>query len=133
MSSPGIDKWIQEAPESWAKLANTKNKKIGFNQWKKQFFEGAKTQNKDYLEKYLTNDQLKTIYTKGHGGTLTTSTSQIKPIQTKPTKITVRRNQKEYMRTVNPRWNKQTEYILKLAANTKPRSTEHKKYVDILG
>ncbi|MEI7961685.1 MAG: hypothetical protein WCI04_05105 [archaeon] len=133
MSSPGIDKWIEEAPESWAKLADTKKgkKKLGYNNWKKKFLEGAKNENKDYLEKYLTDQQLKKIYTNGYGGTTkTTTTTTIQP--TKPTTITVTRKTKTYTRTNTKNWGNQEQYVLQLAAKTKPTSQEYNKYVNIL-
>ena len=51
MGSPGIDKWIDEAPESWAKLAEKSDKKLSFSKWKTKFYNGAKAANKDYAEK----------------------------------------------------------------------------------
>ena len=68
MSSPGIDRWIAKAPESWAKLAKKSSKKKSFEQFKKEFFEGAEKENKSYLKNYLTNEQLEHIYTQGYGG-----------------------------------------------------------------
>ena len=129
MSSPGIDKWIAKAPESWAKLAKTKSKNKNFNQWKEKFLEGAERENKPHL-KDLTDEQLKKIYTNGYGGTIktTTTTTTI----TKPTHVIIKRNAKEYKKSVTPHWSTQTQFVLKLAAQSKPRSKEYNKYVQIL-
>lgn len=131
-NSPSIDKWIQEAPESWAKLAKKSKRKLSFEQFKKKFFEGAEADNKGYLKKYLTNEQLKHIYEKGAGGTERTGGGDVinKPI--KPTKISVTRKGKTYSRTTNPRWGIQSKLVLTLAAKEKPRTKEYYKYLDLL-
>jgi ABC-type phosphate transport system substrate-binding protein len=129
MSSPGIDEWIDRAPESWAKLAEKSTSKISYASWKKKFFEGAEKENKAYLKKYLTEEQLKKIFTEGAGGKIKSGGSP--PIQ-KPTTIKVKRNNKEYTRQNTSKWVLQTQYVLKLAAEAKPRSADYKKYRDIL-
>jgi hypothetical protein len=130
MSSPGIDKWIAKAPESWAKLAKNGSKK-SFELWKKEFAKGATEANKDYLNKQLTDAQLRDIYERGAGGTITKGGgSPIKPV--KPTVIKVERKGKTYTRNTAPRWGLQSKYVLQLASKEKPRSKEYYKYLDIL-
>jgi hypothetical protein len=123
MSSPGIDKWIEKAPESWAKLAKNVNKKISFEAFKKKFFEGAENENKAYLKQYLNDSQLRTIYEKGAGGKITPTRTIIAP--TKPTTIQVKRYGKEYTRKVAPRWGVQSKFVLFLASKEKPRSEKY--------
>jgi hypothetical protein len=132
MSSPGIDRWIAKAPESWAKLAKKAKKTDSFEQFKTKFFEGAEAENKGYLKQYLTNEQLQHIYEKGFGGTITRGGGS--PIQTKPTKtkLEVQRNGKTYTRSNTPRWSNNMSFVLKLAAREKPKSKEYYKYLDIL-
>ena len=134
MSSPGIDRWIAKAPESWAKLAKDASKKSSFEAFKKKFFAGAEAENKGYLKQYLTNEQLQHIYTQGFGGTIKQGGYGATPIQTKPvkTKIEVQRNGKTYYKTVTPRWNISTKFVLKLAAKSKIKSKEYYQYLDIL-
>ena len=132
MSSPGIDRWIAKAPKSWAKLAKKAKKTDSFEQFKTKFFEGAEAENKGYLKQYLTNEQLKHIYTQGVGGTITRGGAS--PIQPKPTitKLKVQRNGKTYIRSNTPRWSNNMSFVLKLAAREKPKSKEYYKYLDIL-
>ena len=134
MGSPGIDIWIAKAPESWAKLVKKSSKKKSFEQFKKEFFVGAEKENKDYLKKYLTDDQLKHIYTQGFGGTIKQGEYGATPIQTKPvkTKLEVQRNGKTYIRSNTPRWSNNTSFVLKLAAREKPKSKEYNRLIDIL-
>jgi len=129
MGSPGIDEWIAKAPESWAKLAKASKKTISYEQFKKKFFEGAELENKAYLKEYLKDDQLKHIYTQGFGGRQETD-HVIQP--KKPVTLIVTRNGKDYTRQSTPRWGIQSKFVLKLAAEAKPRSAEYKKYLNIL-
>jgi len=132
MSSPGIDSWIARAPESWAKLAKKGKGKQTFEQFKKKFFEGAESENKGYLKKYLTQEQLQHIYTQGAGGII--SRGGATPIITKPvkTKLEVTRKGKQYTRTNTSNWRIESKFVLKLAAKEKPKSKEYYKYLDIL-
>ena len=133
MSSPGIDKWIAKAPESWAKLAKGAKKSNNFETFKKKFFEGAEAENKGYLKQYLTNEQLQHIYTQGFGGTITTSEGTFKPIEpVKKTKIEVTRKGKTYTRSNTPRWSNNMSFVLKLAAREKPKSKEYNRLIDVL-
>lgn len=132
MSSPGIDRWIAKAPESWAKLAKKSSKKKSFEQFKKEFFEGAEKENKDYLKKYLTDDQLKHIYTQGYGGEKIEHPLST-PVGSSPKpKIVVQRKGKTYTRSNTPRWDISSKFVLKLAAKSKIKSKEYYKYLDIL-
>lgn len=132
MSSPGIDMWIAKAPESWAKLAKKSSKKQSFEQFKQKFFEGAEKENKLYLKNYLTNEQLKHIYTQGYGGKkikhpLTT------PVGSSPKpKIIIQRKGTTYNKTVSPRWDISSKFVLKLAAKSKLKSKEYYNYLNIL-
>lgn len=130
MSSPGIDKWIKRAPESWAKLAKSKHKNQSFEQFKKKFFEGADQENKAYLRQYIKDDQLKTIYEKGLGQKIQETTTTPAPV--KPTKINVIRFGKTYTKTISPRWGLESKFVLFLASKEKPRSQKYKEYVNIL-
>jgi len=132
MSSSGIDEWIARAPESWAKLAKKGKGKQTFEQFKKKFFEGAESENKGYLKKYLTNEQLMHIYTQGAGG-------ESKPVSGgdvihKPTKtkLEVTRKGKQYVRSNTGNWRVESKFVLKLAAKEKPKSELYYKYLDIL-
>lgn len=129
MGSPGIDQWVQDAPESWAKLAKGASKKSKFEDFKKKFFEGAENENKGYLKKYLTDEQLKHIYEQGLGGE---QKIYEPPTLIKKEKIQVVRKGKEYTRTNNPRWQLNSKFVLQLAAKSKPKSEEYYKYLDIL-
>jgi hypothetical protein len=83
------------------------------------------------LNKQLTDAQLRDIYERGAGGTITKGGgSPIKP--TKPTVIKVERKGKTYTRNTAPRWGLQSKYVLQLASKEKPRSKEYYKYLDIL-
>ena len=133
MSSPGIDKWIEKAPESWAKLAKKTSKKTTFEQFKKKFFEGAENENKAYLKKYLDDDKLRKIYEQGAGG----APVKIKdrggtPTPVKPKVIQVIRKGKVYTRNNTARWDSNLSFTLKLAAKSKPKSKEYEKYVQAL-
>jgi hypothetical protein len=132
MSSPGIDRWIAKAPESWAKLAKGAKKSNKFETFKKKFFEGAEAENKGYLKQYLTNEQLRHIYTQGFGGEIRIGGGS--PIQPKPikTKLEVQRNGKTYIRSNTPRWSNNMSFVLKLAAREKPKSKEYNRLIDVL-
>ncbi|OQB40589.1 MAG: hypothetical protein BWY04_01294 [candidate division CPR1 bacterium ADurb.Bin160] len=131
MSSPGIDRWIAKAPESWAKLAKKSSKKQTFEQFKIKFFEGAEKENKSYLKNYLTDDQLEHIYTQGHGGEKIEHPLPT-PVVPPKRKIIVQRKGKTYSKTVSPRWGISSKFVLKLAAKSKIKSKEYYKYLDIL-
>jgi hypothetical protein len=128
--SDGIDLWIQRAPESWAKLAKSATKKNSFEQFKKKFFEGAESENKAYLKDYLNEDQLKTIYEKGLGGTKTTSGAT--PVKRETRTLSINRKGKSYSRTTSTRWELKTKFVLQLAAKEKPRSQKYYEYLNIL-
>lgn len=132
MSSPGIDRWIAKAPESWAKLAKKSSKKKSFEQFKKEFFEGAEKENKSYLKNYLTNEQLEHIYTQGYGGEKLKQPLPTLPVGTPKPKIVVQRKGKTYYKTVSPRWDVSSKFVLKLAAKSKIKSKEYYQYLDIL-
>lgn len=129
MSSPGIDKWIKDAPESWAKLAKGASKKTKFEDFKKKFFAGAEKENKSYLKNYLTDEQLKHIYLNGLN-----ATGVITIIHSPPpkTKIIVQRKGKQYERSNVGRWDLKTKFVLHLASKEKPRSKKYYEYVNIL-
>ena len=133
MSSPGIDEWIAKSPESWAKLAKKGGKNITFEQFKKKFFAGAENENKGYLKEYIKEEQLRTIYEQGLGGTIKEKTggSPITPTK-KPRIIQVMRKGKNYSRMTTPRWGLQSKFVLTLAAKSKSKSADYEKYVDIL-
>lgn len=132
MSSPGIDSWIAKAPESWAKFAKKAKKTDSFEKFKTKFFEGAEKENKDYLKKYLTHDQLKHIYLNG----IQPTTPITHPITNLPsptkTKLTITRQGKNYERTNNKRWDLRTKFVLQLASKEKPKSKKYYEYVNIL-
>ena len=134
MGSPGIDKWIEKAPESWAKLAKNASKQNSFQEFITKFYEGAKLENKEYLEKYLTQEQLQHIYEKGLGGTIQKGDHVIQtPIQPTKTKIIqVTRKGKIYSRTSNPRWSKHLNFVIGLAAKEKPKSQEYERLINVL-
>lgn len=132
MSSPGIDRWIAKAPESWAKLAKDASKKSSFETFKKKFFEGAEAENKGYLKQYLTNEQLQHIYTQGYGGEKLKQPLPTLPVGTPKPKIVVQRKGKTYTRSNTPRWDIRSKFVLKLAAKSKPKSKEYYQYLDIL-
>lgn len=129
MSSPGIDSWIAKAPESWAKFAKKAKKTDSFEKFKTKFFKGAEKENKDYLKKYLTHDQLKHIYLNGTNATGAVTT--IAPTQTK-TKIIVQRKGKQYNKSNVGRWDLRTKFVLQLASKEKPKSKKYYEYVNIL-
>jgi hypothetical protein len=135
MSSSGIDKWVQDAPQSWAKLAKKGKGKQTFEEFKKKFFEGAEAENKGYLKQYLTNEQLQHIFTQGAGGEI--SRGGATPIKTEPktpvkTKLEVKRKGKQYVRSNTSNWRIESKFVLKLAAKEKPKSEQYYKYLDIL-
>jgi len=132
MSSPGIDRWIAKAPKSWAKLAKGAKKSNKFETFKKKFFEGAEAENKGYLKQYLTNEQLQHIYTQGYGGEKLKQPLPTLPVGTPKPKIVVQRKGKTYYKTVSPRWDIRSKFVLKLAAKSKPKSKEYYQYLDIL-
>ena len=131
MSSPNIDKWIEKNPESWATLAENTNNKETFNSFKKKFLKGANKNGKGKAVKQMTNEQLKTIYNASGLATTkqktTTKTTQVKAY--KPRLITIKRKGKTYNKTLNGRWNKQSNLGLKIASQLKPRSKEYNIYV----
>lgn len=129
MSSPGIDRWIAKAPESWAKFAKKARKTDSFEKFKTKFFEGAEAENKGYLKQYLTQDQLKHIYLNGLN-----ATGVITIIHSPPpkTKIIVQRKGKQYERSNVGRWDLKTKFVLHLAAKEKPKSQKYYEYVNIL-
>lgn len=131
MGSPGIDDWIAKAPESWAKLAKGAKKSNKFETFKKKFFEGAESENKGYLKKYLSDEQLKHIYTNGVGGTDVYNGGSKTPVVRKE-KVEVHRKGKTYTRSNAPKWQLNTKFVLQLAAKEKPKSKEYYKYLDIL-
>lgn len=132
MSSPGIDDWVKREPASWAKLAKKGKGKQSFEEFKKKFFEGAESENKGYLRKYLTDEQLKHIFVEGAGGEITKGGAS--PIQPKPikTKLEVTRKGKQYTRSNTQNWRIESKFVLQLAAKSKPKSDEYYKYLDIL-
>lgn len=134
MSSPGIDSWIAKSPDSWAKLAKDASKKASFEKFKEKFYAGAELQNKGYLKQYLTNEQLRHIYTQGFGGIIKQGEYGATPIQPKPikTKLEVTRKGKAYVRTNTSNWRIESKFVLQLAAKEKPKSKEYYKYLDIL-
>lgn len=132
MGSPGIDKWVKDAPESWAKLAKGASKKTKFEDFKKKFFEGAENENKGYLKQYLTQEQLQHIYEKGAGGTIDVYNGGSKTPIVRKEKIEVQRKGKTYTRSNTPRWQLNTKFVLQLAAKEKSKSKEYYKYLDIL-
>jgi uncharacterized protein YihD (DUF1040 family) len=131
MSSPKIDKWVEKNPESWSTLAQNTKKKETFASFKKKFKKGAKEKGKYEQVKHMTDAQLKKIYeasglaTKTHLG----GKQKTKEKAFKTKKITVKRKGKTYIRTVAPRWEKNTRLALQLVANLKPRSKEYNQYV----
>jgi len=132
MGSPGIDEWIAKAPESWAKLAEGATKKTSFQLFKKKFFEGARLQNKDWLEKNLTDKQLKEIYLNGVGGELkpVTKYKQTHFEQKKePVTLIVTRKGKDYSRQSGARWSPNLNFALTQASKTKAGSEEYNKIV----
>jgi hydroxypyruvate isomerase len=134
VGSPGIDKWIVYSPDSWAKLAKDASKKASFEKFKEKFFAGAELENKGYLKQYLTNEQLRHIYTQGFGGKINQGEYGASLIQTKPTKtkLEVQRKGKTYTRSNNPRWSNNMSFVLKLAAREKPKSKEYNRLIDVL-
>jgi len=131
MSSDKIDKWVKKNPESWAKLAeNKKNKQLTFEQFKKKFLKGARNNGKYKAVKEMTNSQISEIY--NASGNITTknraTNAEQKAFSIK--KINVKRNNKEYTRSVQPRWQPYTLLAINLAAKEKPRSKQYKEYVN---
>ena len=132
MSSPGIDRWVQDAPSSWAKFAKGKSKNMTFEQFKKKFLDGAESENKGYLKKYLDDSQLRHIYENGVGGEKRPVGSDVVHVPMKPTQIVVLRNNKLYSRQSSPRWELKTKFVLSLAAKEKPKSKKYEELVNIL-
>lgn len=134
MSSPGIDKWVQDAPESWAKLAKGASKKSKFEDFKKKFFEGAENENKGYLKKYLTDEQLKHIYEQGLGGAekVKIKTISISIKKEKPTVIEVKRAEKTYLRSVGTHWSSNLNFALQKAAEAKLKSEDYYKFKQMI-
>lgn len=127
MSSPGIDKWIKKAPESWVKLAKKTGRKTTFELFKKKFFENAEKENKSYLKEHLSEDNLKEIYHES-GGTLQTTTVK----EFKPTRIQIQSGERKYTRTTTPRYGLNSKLVLNLAAKEKPRTPKYNEFVNIL-
>ena len=132
MSSPGIDRWVQDAPSSWAKLAKKGAGKLTFEQFKKKFLDGAESENKGYLKKYLDDSQLRHIYENGAGGEKRSTGSDVVHVPKKPVRIEVVRKGKTYSRMTSPRWELKTKFVLSLAAKEKPKSKKYEELVNIL-
>jgi len=131
MASEKIDKWVEKNPESWSKLAKNTNKKETFKSFKKKFEKGAKEQGKYNQIKHMTNAQLKKIYEASGTSNANKDTTKIKLNEKpfKPKKTTIKRQGKEYQRTVQPRWEKNTQLSLQIVAKLSPRSKEYNTYV----
>ena len=131
MASEKIDQWVEKKPESWAKLAKNTKKKETFANFKKKFKKGAKENGKYNQIKNMTNAQLKKIYNASGVATKISNDKQInleqKPF--KPRKVNVKRKGKEYTRTFQPRWEKNTKLSLKIVSELRPKSKEYNKYV----
>lgn len=132
MGSPGIDKWVKDAPESWAKLAKGASKKTKFEDFKKKFFEGAEAENKGYLKQYLTQEQLQHIYTKGAGGTIDVYNGGSKTPIVRKEKIEVQRKGKTYTRSVGTHWSPNLNFALQKAAEAKPKSEDYYKFKQMI-
>jgi len=128
--SDKIDKWVEKNPESWAKLATNTKQKETFDSFKKKLKIGAKANGKYNAIKHMTNEQIKQIYlASGHADTKTGSGLNIKEPAFKTKQVTVKRKGKTYTRTTNGRWEKHTNFAIKIASQTKPRTKEYNQQV----
>lgn len=130
--SDKIDKWVEKNPESWATLAQNKKGKESFDSFKKKLKIGAKANGKYNAIKHMTNEQIRTIYLAS--GTATNAekrktTTQFKEPAFKTKTVTVKRKGKTYKRTTNTRWEKHTNFAIKIASKTKPRTKEYNQQV----
>jgi len=118
--SDKIDKWVEKNPESWAKLATNTKQKETFDSFKKKLKIGAKANGKYNAIKHMTNEQIKQIYlASGHADTKTRTGLNIKEPAFKTKQVTVK-ERKTYTRTTNGRWEKHTNFAIKIASQTKP-------------
>jgi len=131
--SEKIDKWVTKNPESWAKLVETKQKTMTFEQFKKKFKINANQKGKTQAIKQMTNQQIMTIYQASglsqqkKQKTITTTSGSEPAYATK--KITVKTKKTTYTRTIQPRWKQTDLFALNFVAKLKPRTKEYNKYV----
>jgi len=130
MSSPKIDEWVKRDPESWSKLAENTSDKESFSSFKKKFLNGAKANGKFKAIKAMTDGQIMSIFNASglnNGAKTKVFSSSKKAFSISVTRV--RRNNRVYVRSVTPRWEKHTSLALKIAAGLNPRSKEYRQSV----